>query len=52
MLVSLFKETYGEKLSQEDMNQLLAGDNPTSAGDDPTSHLTRDSTSLGDYRGN
>ena len=37
MLVSLFKETYGEKLSQEDMNQLLAGDNPTSAGDDPTS---------------
>ena len=33
MLVSLFKETYGEKLSQENMNQLLAGDNPTSAGE-------------------
>ena len=37
MLISHFKETYGEKLSQEEMNQLLAGDNPTSAGDDPTS---------------
>ena len=36
MLVSHFKETYGEKLSQEEMNQLLAGDNPTSAGDDRT----------------
>ena len=32
-LVSLFKETYGEKLSQEEMNQLLAGDNPASAGE-------------------
>ena len=36
MLISHFKETYGEKLSQEDMNQLLAGDNPTSAGEDRT----------------
>ena len=36
ILVSLFKETYREKLSQEEMNQLLAGDNPTSAGDDRT----------------
>ena len=34
MLISHFKETYGEKLSQEDMNQLLAGDDPTSAGED------------------
>ncbi len=33
MLVSLFKETYGEKLSQEEMNQLLAGDDPASAGE-------------------
>ena len=36
MLISHFKGTYGEKLSQEDMNQLLSGDNPTSAGDDRT----------------
>ena len=36
ILVSLFKETYREKLSQEEMNQLLAGDDPTSAGDDRT----------------
>ena len=34
ILVSLFKETYGEKLSQEEMNQLLAGDDPASVGDD------------------
>ena len=33
ILVSLFKETYGEKLSQEEMNQLLAGDDPASAGE-------------------
>ena len=33
MLVSLFKETYGEKLSQEEMNQLLEGDDPASAGE-------------------
>ena len=34
ILVSHFKGTYGEKLSQEEMNQLLAGDDPISVGDD------------------
>ena len=33
MLVSHFKGTYGEKLSEEEMNQILAADDPTSVGD-------------------
>ena len=36
MLISHFKGTYGEKLSEEEMNQILAADDPTSAGEDRT----------------
>ena len=36
MLVSHFKGTYGEKLSEEEMNQILAADDPTSAEEDRT----------------
>ena len=36
MLISHFKGTYGEKLPEEEMNQILAANDPTSAGDDRT----------------
>ena len=36
MLVSHFKGTYGEKLSQEEMNQILAADDPATAVEDRT----------------
>ena len=36
MLISHFKGTYGEKLPEEEMNQILAANDLTSAGDDRT----------------